>query len=39
MLGEGNKELARRFMDEVWNKGNVDFTADCSDVGPTAPLY
>ena len=25
MLGEGNKELARRFMDEVWNKGNLDF--------------
>ena len=25
MLGEGNKELARRFMDEVWNKGNLGF--------------
>jgi steroid delta-isomerase-like uncharacterized protein len=25
MLGEGNKELARRFMDEVWNKGNLAF--------------
>ncbi len=25
MLGAGNKELARRFMDEVWNKGNLGF--------------
>ena len=25
MLGEGNKGLARRFMDEVWNKGNLAF--------------
>jgi steroid delta-isomerase-like uncharacterized protein len=25
MLREENKELGRRFMDEVWNKGNLDF--------------
>jgi steroid delta-isomerase-like uncharacterized protein len=25
MAAEENKELARRFMDEVWNKGNLDF--------------
>ena len=24
-MSEENKDLARRFMDEVWNKGNVDF--------------
>ena len=23
-MPEENKDLARRFMDEVWNKGNVD---------------
>jgi steroid delta-isomerase-like uncharacterized protein len=25
MSSQENKELARRFMDEVWNKGNLDF--------------
>jgi steroid delta-isomerase-like uncharacterized protein len=24
-MSEGNKDLARRFMEEVYNKGNVDF--------------
>ena len=24
-MAEGNKDLARRFMEEVYNKGNVDF--------------
>lgn len=26
MSTESNKELVRRFYDEVWNKGNVDFS-------------
>ena len=25
MSVESNKELIRRFYDEVWNKGNIDF--------------
>ena len=34
---EANKELMRRFIDEVWNKGNVDAAADFFHPDATSP--
>jgi steroid delta-isomerase-like uncharacterized protein len=34
MSAQENKDLARRFMDEVWNKGNLDFVDEV-----TAPNF
>ena len=31
MSAQENKDLARRFMDEVWNKGNLDFIDEVTD--------
>ncbi len=34
MSAQENKDLARRFMEEVWNKGNLDFVDEV-----TAPNF
>ena len=31
MSAQENKDLARRFMDEVWNKGNLNFIDEVTD--------